>query len=97
MNKSTKKVKWVGDSRVQVRNFPKAARTRALRSLKWEVKTKTQNHYGEWVLVYLRSLLVITNTYRAVYTVKLGENIYVLQIPGKSTRGIRTPKDEIDD
>ena len=26
MNEATKKVKWVGDSRAQVRNFPKAAR-----------------------------------------------------------------------
>lgn len=38
-----------------------------------------------------------TNTYRAVYTVKLGENIYVLHaFQKKSTRGIRTPKREID-
>lgn len=38
-----------------------------------------------------------TNTYRAVYTVKLGENIYVLHVfQKKSTRGIRTPKREID-
>ena len=38
-----------------------------------------------------------TNTYRAVYTVKIGENIYVLHVfQKKSTRGIRTPKREID-
>lgn len=38
-----------------------------------------------------------TNTYRAVYTVKLGENIYVLHVfQKKSTRGISTPKKEID-
>ena len=38
-----------------------------------------------------------TNTYRAVYTVKLGENIFVLHaFQKKSTRGIRTPKKEID-
>ena len=38
-----------------------------------------------------------TNTYRAVYTVKLGDNIFVLHaFQKKSTRGIRTPKKEID-
>ena len=38
-----------------------------------------------------------TNTYRAVYTVKLGQNIYVLHaFQKKSTRGISTPKREID-
>lgn len=38
-----------------------------------------------------------TNTYRAVYTVKLSENIYVLHaFQKKSTRGIRTSKKEID-
>ena len=38
-----------------------------------------------------------TDTYRAVYTVKIGEKIYVLHaFQKKSTRGIRTPKREID-
>jgi len=37
------------------------------------------------------------NTYRAVYTVKLGEVIYVLHcFQKKSTQGISTPKHEID-
>ena len=38
-----------------------------------------------------------TDTYRAVYTVNIGEKIYVLHaFQKKSTRGIRTPKREID-
>ena len=38
-----------------------------------------------------------TNTYRAIYTVKLGDTIYVLHaFQKKSVRGIRTPKREID-
>ena len=37
-----------------------------------------------------------TDTYRAVYTVNIGEKIYVLHaFQKKSTRGIRTPKREI--
>ena len=38
-----------------------------------------------------------TNTYRAVYAVKLGKHIYVLHaFQKKSTRGISTPKREIN-
>ncbi len=38
-----------------------------------------------------------TSTYRAVYTVKVGTSLYVLNaFMKKSTRGIRTPKKEID-
>ncbi|MYA99546.1 hypothetical protein F4X90_07700 [Candidatus Poribacteria bacterium] len=37
------------------------------------------------------------DTYRAVYTVKLGQSLYVLHcFQKKSKRGIRTPKKEID-
>ena len=38
-----------------------------------------------------------TNTYRAVYTVKVGRNLYVLHaFQKKSKRGIATPKKDID-
>ena len=38
-----------------------------------------------------------TNTYRAVYTVKIGEQIYVLHcFQKKAKKGIKTPKKEID-
>ena len=38
-----------------------------------------------------------TDTYRAVYTVKIGQSLYVLHcFQKKSKRGIRTPKKEID-
>lgn len=38
-----------------------------------------------------------TNAYRAVYTVSIREQVYVLHcFKKKSTRGIRTPKREID-
>jgi phage-related protein len=36
------------------------------------------------------------NTYRAVYAVKLDNNIYVLHFQKKSKHGIETPKKEID-
>ena len=38
-----------------------------------------------------------SNTYRAVYTTKIGDTIYVLHaFEKKSKRGIETPKREID-
>ena len=38
-----------------------------------------------------------TDTYRAVYAVKIGERIYVLHcFQKKSRRGIKTPKRDID-
>ena len=38
-----------------------------------------------------------SNTYRAVYTTKIGDTIYVLHaFEKKSTRGVETPKREID-
>jgi phage-related protein len=38
-----------------------------------------------------------TDTYRAVYTVKIGDKIYVLHcFQKKSKRGVATPKKEID-
>ena len=39
----------------------------------------------------------VGDTYRAVYVVNLGDRIYVLHcFQKKSTRGIKTPKKEID-
>ena len=38
-----------------------------------------------------------TDTYRAVYTVRIGKRTYVLHaFQKKSTRGTKTPKKEID-
>ena len=38
-----------------------------------------------------------TDTYRAVYAVKIGERVYVLHcFQKKSRRGIKTPKKEVD-
>ncbi len=101
MNEVIKGVTWVGDSREQVRSFPKAARRtvgEALRFAQWggkHPKAKPLRSVGSGVLEIV--VPYDTNTYRAVYTVKIGEKIYVLHaFQKKSTRGIRTPKPEID-
>ena len=96
-----KDVKWVGDSREQLRRFPKPVRRtvgRALNAAQSGLKhmdAKPLRGVGSGVLEI--AARYDTYTYRAVYTVKLGENIYVLHaFQKKSTRGISTPKREID-
>ena len=101
MSEVIRDVKWVGDSREQVRRFPKPTRRtvgRALNAAQSGLKhidAKPLRGVGSGVLEI--TARYDTNTYRAVYTVKLGENIYVLHaFQKKSTRGISTPKREID-
>ncbi|MCY3626165.1 type II toxin-antitoxin system RelE/ParE family toxin [Candidatus Poribacteria bacterium] len=94
-------VKWIGDSRERLRSFPKPAREaigEALRIAQTGGKhQKAKPLIGVGSGVFEIAARYDTNTYRTVYTVKLGENIYVLHVfQKKSTRGIRTPKKEID-
>ena len=101
MNQGTKGIKWIGDSREQVRSFPKPARKivgEALSAAQSGLKhIDAKPLRGVSSGVFEISARYNTNAYRAVYTVKLGENIYVLHaFQKKSIRGIRTPKKEID-
>ena len=97
-----KEISWVGDSREKLRNFPQSARRTIGEALSF-VQEARQRHpnakplrgigSGVWEIVARYD----TNTYRAVYTVNIGERIYVLHaFQKKSSRGIRTPKREID-
>ncbi|MDE0324765.1 MAG: type II toxin-antitoxin system RelE/ParE family toxin [Candidatus Poribacteria bacterium] len=101
MDQATKDVKWIGNSHERLRSFPKAARQIVGDALlfaqlgKKHQKAKPLRGIGSGVFEI--AARYDTNTYRAVYTVKLGEKIYVLHVfQKKSTRGIRTPKKEID-
>ena len=93
-----KAVTWIGDSREQVRSFPKVVRRAIGEALRFaqrgakHPKAKPMRGIGSgvWEIVAPYD----TDTYRAVYTVNIGDKVYVLQ--KKSTRGIRTPKREID-
>ena len=96
-----KVVKWVGDSREQLRSFPKPARETIGEALRIAQTGGKHQHAKPLIGVGSGVFEIVarydTNTYRAVYTVKLGENIYVLHVfQKKSTRGIRTPRREID-
>ena len=101
MDQAVKDVRWVGNSREQVQRFPKPVRRtvgQALNAAQSGIKhmeAKPLGGVGSGVFEIVARY--DTNTYRAVYTVKIGENIYVLHVfQKKSTRGIRTPKREID-
>ena len=101
MSQATKHVIWMGDSREQLRRFPKPTRETIGEALRIaQTGGKHQNAkplIGVGSGVFEIAARYDTNTYRAIYTVKLGENIYVLHVfQKKSTRGIRTPKREID-
>ncbi len=94
-------MKWVGNSHEQVRSFPKPARKIVGDALQFaqlgkkHQKAKPLRGIGSGVFEIAARF--DTNTYRAVYTVKLGANIYVLHaFQKKSIRGISTPKREID-
>ena len=94
-------VKWIGDSREKLRSFPKRARETIGAALRIAQTGGKHQHakplIGVGSGVFEIAVRYDTNAYRAVYTVKLTENIYVLHVfQKKSTRGIRTPKREID-
>ena len=96
-----KNIEWIGDSREQVRRFPKPARETVGEALRIaQIGGKHRNAkplIGVGSGVFEIVARYDTNTYRAIYTVKIGENIYVLHVfQKKSTRGIRTSKREID-
>ncbi|MDE0088243.1 MAG: type II toxin-antitoxin system RelE/ParE family toxin [Candidatus Poribacteria bacterium] len=96
-----KEVVWVGDSRERLRRFPKEARQTIGKALQYaqlgdkHPTAKPMQGLGTGVLQIVARLS--TNAYRAVYTVSIRERVYVLHcFEKKSTRGIRTPKREID-
>ena len=96
-----KDIIWVGDSREELRRFPKGVRRSIGKALEYaqlgdkHPAAKPMRGLGTGVLQIVARHS--TNAYRVVYTVSLRERIYVLHCFGKkSTRGIRTPKKEID-
>ncbi len=102
MERRLKPVRWVGSSRSDLRGFPAPVRRdvgQALYAAQWGEEypsLKALQGFGG------RSVLEIAapyagDTYRAVYTVRFEDAIYVLHaFQKKSKRGISTPKKEID-
>ena len=97
-----KPLKWVGSSRKDLKAFPKTVRRDIGQALyaaqcgEEYPSVKALKGFGG------RSVLEIistddTNTFRAVYTVRFREAIYVLHaFQKKSKKGIATPKPDIE-
>lgn len=98
---SERPVKWVGDSKKRLLTFPKEIRTQVGYALS-EAQMGRKAAYAKPMTGLGSGVLEIVadhdgDTYRAVYAVKLGEDIYVLHaFQKKSTIGIKTPKAEVD-
>jgi phage-related protein len=96
-----KKLAWLADSRLTVKSFPAAVRDDVGYALylaqlgEIGVKTKPLHGLGSGVLEIVAS--DETGTYRAVYTVSIGDAIYVIHaFQKKSKTGSATPKSEIE-
>jgi phage-related protein len=97
-----KPVLWVGSSLKDLKTFPKAALRQigqalyaAQRGEEYPSVKALQGFKGRSVLEIVASAQ--TNTYRAIYTVRFYDVIYVLHaFQKKSKRGVATPKKEID-
>ena len=92
---------WMGDSRKNVRSFPDDVQTSVGYALQLvqagETPSDAKPFKGVGGGVYEISKRYDTDTYRAVYAVKIGEKIYVLHaFQKKSKQGIKTPQSDVD-
>lgn len=97
-----KRLEFVGSSREDLKEFPKEVRQEigyvlheAQKGIK-PAEAKPLRGFGSaGVLEIIENFF--GNAYRAVYTVKLGDIVYILHcFQKKSKHGIETPKHEID-
>ena len=102
MDKSFKHVLWVGSSKKDLIAMPDEVKSAfgfalylAQQGKKHQNAKPLKGFSGAGVLEVIEDNL--GDTFRAVYTVKIAESIYVLHcFQKKSKRGIETPKQEID-
>jgi phage-related protein len=92
---------WMGDSRKNIREFPEDVRASVGYALQLvqagETPLEAKPFKGVGSGVYEIVKRYDTDTYRAVYAVKIGETIYVLHaFQKKSKKGIKTPQADID-
>ncbi len=92
---------WIGDSKARLKEFPQPVQKDIGDALfivqagSTSPAAKPFKGVGSGVFEIRSDYR--TDTYRAVYAVKLGERVYVLHcFEKKSKRGIKTPKKEVD-
>ena len=92
---------WMGDSRKNIRAFPQEVRAAVGYALQLvqagETPLDAKPFKGVKGGVYEIVKRYDTDTYRAVYAVKIGDSIYVLHaFQKKSNKGIKTPQTDVD-
>jgi phage-related protein len=92
---------WMGDSRKNIREFPEEVQKAVGYALQLvqagETPLDAKPFKGVGSGVYEIVKRYDTDTYRAVYAVKIGEKIYVLHaFQKKSKKGIKTPQTDVD-
>ncbi|MBD2131976.1 type II toxin-antitoxin system RelE/ParE family toxin [Sphaerospermopsis sp. FACHB-1094] len=92
---------WMGDSLKNIRSFPEEVRSSIGYSLQLiqagETPMDAKPFKGLGSGVYEIVKRYDTDTYRCVYAVKIGNNIYVLHaFQKKSKQGIKTPQSDVD-
>lgn len=92
---------WVGDSKAELKEFPESVQKDIGDALfiaqAGSMSPAAKPFRGVGSGVFEIRADHRTDTYRAVYAVKIGDRVYVLHcFQKKSRRGIKTPKKEID-
>lgn len=101
MTRKTRPVSWIGAALKEFNTFPQPARSICLTALTIAAEggkadvAKPMHGFGSGVFEI--ALPFQGDAFRVVYAVQLAEEIWVLHaFQKKSTRGVKTPKREID-
>ena len=91
---------WIGSSLRDLRKLPSAVRREIGHALHME-EVGERSHKAKMLKGFSGVIEIVsdyvTNTYRAVYAIKIDNNIYVLHVfKKKSKRGIATTKRDLD-
>ena len=94
-------VVWMGDSLDNIRSFPPGVRTAVGYALQLVQAGETPMNAKPFKGVASGVSEIVkrydTDTYRAVYAIKIGEKIYILHaFQKKSKQGIKTPQSDVD-
>lgn len=101
MDEDLRQVCWLGDSRKQVRSFPREVRKRIGDALydaqKGSKSPMAKAFKGGGGGIFEIAIRFDKEAYRAVYAVQIGKMIYVLHaFHKKSKQGIKTPRKEVE-
>jgi phage-related protein len=101
ISRDTRPVSWVGAARKSFKAFPEKVQLEIGRALTYAAEGQKADiatpMTGLGSGVYEVGLPFRGDAYRAVYTVKIGEDVWVIHaFKKKSKTGVKTPKLEID-